>query len=163
MSTYKSLTLQLKSFIENYSYDEIYTETSEYIWGEIYSDAGIEKSKFIPVMQNELEQYWKTLYVKIKKETGQNKHLDESREESWRMFKSFIDLYNDTGNIIELAYNFDDMVLYPIAVISMMKIFNADVCYEEYCELEFYTSNEWKSIYLYKEIEEATIFHIRRQ
>lgn len=161
LSCYQSLTENLKSYIDNYSYDEIYTETDEHIWSEIYLDAGIEKSRFIPAMQNELERYWRTLYKRIKEEIGQTKHLDESKEESWRMFKSFIDLYNDSGSIIELAYDFDEMVLYPIAVITMMKIFNADVCYGEYCELEFDTGKEWESICLDDESWDAPIFHIR--
>ncbi|HEX8334565.1 MAG TPA: DUF4365 domain-containing protein, partial [Segetibacter sp.] len=148
MSTYQSLTEQLKSYIENRSYDEIYTETREDIWGYIYLDAGIEKSKFIPVMQNEWERYWERLYSRIKEEIGHTDHLDKSREESWRMFKSFFHLYNDAENIIELAYDFDDMVLYPLAVITMMKIFDPEVCYDEYCELEFDTGNEWESISL---------------
>jgi hypothetical protein len=146
ISCYQSLTEYLKSYIEKYSYTEIYTETNEQIWSEIYIDAGIEKSRFIPIMQKELERYWRTLYESIKEEIGRTKHLDESKEESWRKFKTFIDLYDDSGNIIELAYDFDDMVLYPIAVISMMKIFNADVCYGEYCELEFDAGKEWESI-----------------
>jgi hypothetical protein len=161
VSSYESLTVHLKSYIENYSYDEIYTETKEYIWSEIYIDAGIEKLKFIPVMQNELERYWQTLYNRIKEEIGHTEHLNESKEISWRMFKSFIELYDSVGSVIELAYNFDDMVLYPIAVISMMKIFNADVCYEEYCELEFYATDEWESICLDDENWDKPIFYIR--
>ncbi len=161
VSTDQSLTEQLKSYLENYSYDEINIATSEHIWAEIYIDAGIEKSKFIPVMQSELERYWRTLYKKIKQEIGRTRHLDESKEESWRMFNSIIALYNDSGNIIELAYDFDDMVLYPIAVISMMKLFNADICYEEYCEFEFDAGDEWESICLNDENLDASIFYIR--
>lgn len=161
ISCYESLIEHLKSYIDNYSYDEIYTETNVHIWSEIYIDAGIEKSIFIPVMQSELERYWRTLYKRIKEEIGRTEHLEERKEESWRMFKSFIDLYDDSGNIIGLAYNFDDMVLYPIAVISMMKIFNADVCYGEYCELEFNDGIEWESICLDDESWDAPIFYIR--
>ena len=112
-------------------------------------------------MQNELERYWRTLYKGIEDEIGQTDHLDKSKEESWRMFRTFIQLYNDSGSIIELAYDFDEMVLYPIAVISMMQIFNADVCYGEYCELEFYAGNEWESICIDDENWDAPTFHIR--
>lgn len=161
LSCYQSLTENLKNFIDNCSYDEIYTETDEHIWSEIYIDAGIEKSKFIPVMQNQLERYWRTLYKRIKDEIGRTEHLDKSKEESWRMFKTFIDLYNDSESIIELAYDFDEMVFYPIAVISMMHIFNADVCYGEYCELEFDTGKEWESICIDDESWDTPIFHIR--
>lgn len=151
----------MKSFIDNYSYDEIYTQTDEHIWSENYLDAGIEKSSFIPAMHNELEIYWRMLYKRIKEEIGQTEHLDESKEESWRRFKTFIELYNDSGSIIELAYNFDEMVLYPIAVITMMKLFDADVCYDEYCELEFQTGKEWESIWLDDESWDSPIFYVR--
>lgn len=161
ISSYQSLTEYLKNYIDSYSYGEIYTQTNENIWSEIYIDAGIEKSKFIPVMQNELERYWRTLYKTIKDEIGRTEHLDKSKEESWRMFKTFIDLYNDSESIIELAYDFDEMVFYPIAVISMMRIFNADVCYGEYCELEFDTGKEWESISLDDESWNAPFFYIR--
>lgn len=161
ISCYQSLTEYLKSYIDNFSYSEIYTETNEHFWSEIYVDAGIEKSRFIPIMQNELERYWRTLYKSINEEIGRTKHLDKCKEESWRMFKTFIELYNDTSSIIELAYDFDEMVLYPIAVISMMKIFNAEVCYGEYCELEFDASNKWESICLDDENWDAPIFQIR--
>lgn len=53
------------------------------------------------------------------------------------------------------------MVFYPIAVISMMQIFNTDVCYGEYCELEFDAGKEWESICLDDESWDAPIFHIR--
>lgn len=161
ISCYQSLTEYLKYYIENNSYNEIYTETDEYIWSEIYVDAGIKKSKFIPVMQNELEEYWRSLYKRIKEEIGRTNHLDESKDKSWRMFKTFINLYDESESIIELAYDFDEMVLYPIAVISMMKIFNAHVCYLEYCELEFDAGKEWESISLDDEDCNAPIFHIR--
>ncbi|GHB80129.1 hypothetical protein [Persicitalea jodogahamensis] len=161
ISCYESLTYQLKSYIDNCSYDEICSETNKNIWSEICIDGFIERSEFIPVIQRELELYWRTLYKEIKEEIGRTKHLDESKEESWRVFKSFIDLYNDAENIIELAYDFDETVLYPIAVISMMKILNADVCYGEYCELEFEAGNEWESIYFNNESWDLPFFYIR--
>src|SRR5258706_9244767 len=99
-------------------------------------------------MQNELEHYWRNLYKRIKDEIGHSNDLEKSKEESWRMFKTFINLYNDATNIIELAYDFDEMVLYPIAVISMMRIFDPEVCYDEYCEFEFDAGNEWESVSL---------------
>ncbi|MFJ1434952.1 DUF4365 domain-containing protein [Capnocytophaga canimorsus] len=159
ISCYESLTDHLKSYIKNYSYDEIYTQTDQNIWSEIYIDAGIEKAIFIPVMQNELERYWQTLYKKIKKQIGKTKHLDDKKKQSWRMFKAFIDLYDNAGCIIELAYRFDEMVLYPIAVISMMKIFDENVCYSEYCELEF--NQNWEDICLKEEDYNTPYFYIK--
>lgn len=112
-------------------------------------------------MQNELERYWQTLYKRIKEKIGRTEHLNESREQSWRMFKTFSDLYNDTENIIELAYDFDEMILYPIAVISMMNILNPDVCCAEYCEFELDASGRWESICIDYESWDSLIFYIK--
>jgi hypothetical protein len=49
-----------------------------------------------------------------------------------------------------------------MAVITMMNIFNAEVCYEEYCEIEFFSSNEWESICLDEDDEKSQIFFIRK-
>lgn len=160
ISCCESLTEHLRSYINRRSYDEIYTQTELHIWSDIYTDMGIKKSEFIPVMQRELELYWETLYKTIQENIGRTSHLDNRREKSWRVFRTFIDLYNDAGDIIELAYDFDEMILYPIAVISMLEIFNAEVCYDEYCELEFY-NGEWESICIDDEGLEAPIFNIR--
>ncbi|MCD4746008.1 MAG: DUF4365 domain-containing protein [Bacteroidales bacterium] len=43
MDTYEGKTFELKSLIEDRSYDEIYTITNENIWSEIYLDTGIKK------------------------------------------------------------------------------------------------------------------------
>ncbi len=146
ISTWESQIKYLKDFINGRSYDEIYTETNMHIWGEIYIDAGIEKHKFIPIMLNEWEYYWDDLYRRIKNEIGSTKHLDKIKEQSLRKLETLFSQYNESGNIIEFAYDFDDMVLYPIAVITMLNIFDAEVCYSEYCEFEFYGSNQWEGI-----------------
>jgi hypothetical protein len=160
VSTYESLSEYLNYYFQNDSYDEIYTETNENIWEEIYIDPGIEKSKFIPVMQNEWEHYWTRLYDKIGKEIGSTEHLSVRKEESWKRFKSFVDLFNDADNAIELAYDFDDMVLYPMAVITMLKIFDLETCFDEYCEYEFFGISDWESIEIY-DIMDSPLFFIR--
>lgn len=160
MNTYEGKTEELKYLIENKAYEEIYTMTNENIWSEIYLDVGIEKAKFIPEMHNLWERYWDDLYERIRKEVGSTKHLDKSKERSWRQFQIFSESYKEIGDIIKYAYALDDMILYPIAVVAMMNIFNAEVCYEEYCEYEFYTG-EWESIYTDNEDKLKPIFHIK--
>jgi len=153
MDSYEGKTATLKSFIENRSYDEIYTETNEGIWREIYIDAGIEKETFIPRLINEWDRYWDNKYERIKESVGKTGHLDKMKEKSWRNLEVFMQMYNDAGDIIKLAWELDDSELYPLAVITMMNIFDPDVCYEEYCEFEFYNSNEWESICVDKDEE----------
>ena len=148
IDTYEGKTAFLKSVIEGRSYDEIYVMTNENIWSEIYIDAGIEKHIFLPQMLNEWETYWDTKYQRIKETVGKTEHLDEMKKKSWRQFQVYMECYGDSGDAIKLALDIDEDCLYPIAVITMMQIFDAETCYQEYCELEFYNGDEWESISL---------------
>jgi len=160
MNTYEGKIEELKHFIEKRSYSDIYTMTNENIWSEIYLDAGIEKEQFIPVMHNLWEEYWDNLYTSVKKEVGNTSHLDKSKERSWRQFQIFSESYNDIGDIIKYAYALDDMNMYPLAVVSMMNIFDAEVCYSEYCEYEF-ESGDWESIWVNDEDDTKPIFYLK--
>jgi predicted RNA-binding protein (virulence factor B family) len=90
----------LTYFINNRSYDEIYTQTNENIWSEIYLDAGIEKEVFVPRMIKEWDLYWHQLYLHIKDKIGITVHLDEIKDKSWRDLQTFIQIYNDTGILL---------------------------------------------------------------
>jgi hypothetical protein len=147
MDTYAGKCARLKAYVERNSYDEINVMTEESIWREIYGDTGIEKHKFLPVMLSQWEIYWSDLYVRIREEIGRTAHLDEMKAQSWRGVQVFMECYEGAGNIIELASDIDDMKLYPMAIITMLDIFDADVCYEEYCEYEF-SGEEWESVIL---------------
>lgn len=146
IDTYEGKQIELKSYIDSNSFDEIYTMTDEWIWGEIYIDAGIEKAKFIPILIKKWENYWDELYEKINKQIGHTSHLDKLKERSWREFSLFTESYSDSTNIIELAYEFDESTLYPLSVLTMLEIFNMEVCLDEYCELEFDAKDEWQLI-----------------
>lgn len=162
IDTYEGKTAFLKSIIEGRSYEEIYTMTNESIWSEIYIDAGIEKHVFLPEMLNEWEKYWTTEYQKVKETVGKTAHLDEMKEKSWRQFQVYMECYDDIGDIIDLACKIDDVALYPIAVITMMQIFDAKICYQEYCELEFDSGEEWESVSLGNDEEwDSPVFFIR--
>jgi hypothetical protein len=161
VDTYAGKTKELKSFIDRKSYSEIYTQTNENIWSEIYLDAGIEKAVFIPEMLVHWEDYWNELYKRIQDEVGSTDHLDQSKERSWRQFQIFSEGYDDVGDIIKYAFALDDMELYPMAVVSMMNLFNPDVCYSEYCEFEF-ENGEWETIREDNDDEDAPIFYIQK-
>lgn len=160
LDTYEGLTCRLKSFIENKSYDEIYTETNENIWSDIYTDAGIEKHVFLPKLLSQWEEYWNNEYRDIREKTGKTSHLDELKRQSWRQFQVYMTCYDNGEDAIKLAYKIDEMGLYPISVITMMNIFDAETCYGEYCEFEFDGNPEWKSISL-DEDDNSPIFYIR--
>ncbi len=157
--TYEGLTLQLKHYIENRSYDEIYVMTNEYIWSEIYIDFGIEKAVFVPVILKEWELYWETKFKEVI--TGRLKYLEEQKDISRNKLTIFLNLYENTGDIIKLASELDDFILLPIAIISMLQIFDKEICYEEYCEHEFFGIGKWKSIYVNEEKEDDPMFFIQ--
>jgi hypothetical protein len=161
MDTDEGLIARLKKIIEKRSYDEICTETDENIWSEIYIDAGIEKHIFLPKMLNEWEIYWNTLYENIQKSVGKTDHLDKMKQTSWREFQVFMECYDGHGDTIELAFEIDENGLYPISVITMMNIFDADICYNEYCEHEFYGNGEWESVSLDDDKDDCPVFYIR--
>ena len=163
MDTYSGLHARLKGYVENESYDEIYTQTESWIWKEIYIDAGIEQHKFIPVLLSNWEHYWFEEYKEIKESVGSTDHLDETKARSWREVQVFMGCYKDAGNVIELAEEIDEMNLYALAVITMLEIFDADTCYEEYCEHEFERSDVWESISLNDDDEnfDGPIFFIK--
>lgn len=135
--------------------------TDKWIWGEIYIDAGIEKEEFIPTLIKKWESYWYELYAKIKLEIGHTIHLDKLKERSWREFSLFTESYNDSGNIIELAYEFDESTLYPLSVLTMLSVLHLEVCLDEYCELEFFAKDEWESIDSREYSNNDEIFFIR--
>jgi len=161
MDTYEGKTAFLRSIIDGKSYDEIYTMTNEDIWSEIYVDAGIEKHIFLPKTLSEWENYWNKTYQEVKENIGRTEHLDKMKQESWRKFQVYMECYDSAGDAIKLAYELEDSVLYPLAVITMMQIFDAETCYQEYCELEF-DSNEWESISFDDDEDwDSPVFYIR--
>lgn len=161
IDTYPGLKATLNDYVENNSYDEIYTETEQYIWSEMYIDAGIEKHEFIPILQRKWESYWRELYFRIRNKIGRTNHLDSLKEQSLRELNSFINLYNETPDIIKLAYDFDENCLYPLVVSTMLWICDSEVCFGEYCEYTFFSSQEWESICLDDDDVDSEIFFIK--
>lgn len=60
----------------------------------------------------------------------------------------FKECYDSAGDIIKLAWEIDDIEVFPLAVIAMLDIFDADSCYDEYCEYEFEQPDEWGAVIL---------------
>ena len=157
MDTYEGLTHRLKLYIKNKSYDEIFIETNESIWSNIYLDSGIEKHLFLPKMLKHWELYWYREYSEIRERVGKTNHLDELKNCSWREFQVFMECYDDAGDAIKLAYELNEDKLYPLSVITMMEIFDQDACCEEYCELEF---SDWELISINDE-DDSPVFYFR--
>lgn len=163
IDTYEGKKATLKDYLARNSYHEIYTETERYIWSQIYIDPGIEKQEFIPILHTRWESYWANLYAVIKEEIGSTKHLDKLKERSFRELNGLINLYDNSTDIINVAYNFDDMLLYPLAVSTMLDIYDEESCLDEYCEFDFFASQNWESIELNEENWNSNIFFIKQQ
>lgn len=160
VSTYGGLRDELNFYCSTDSFDDISTMTDSRHWSEIYLDSGIEKSKFIPKLLNNWERYWEKTFTEIRNEIGSSIHLETRKERSWRQFQIFSEAYNDAGDIIQFSYDLDDLDLYPLVVLSMLQIFDKDICFLEYCELEFVYGN-WESICVDDENDDKPIFYIK--
>lgn len=161
INTYEGKIDELKYFIETKAYSEIYTMTNQGIWSEIFLDSRIPKEEYIPVMQNLWEEFWDELYLSKNKSIGSTKHLDKSKDKSWRQFQVFTDSYNNVSDIIKYAYKLDYTTMYPIAVITMLNIYNQEVCYAEYCEYEF-EYGDWESVCVNDEDDLKPVFYIKK-
>ena len=161
MDTDEGLISRLKSFIKNKFYEDIYVITNKDIWSNIYIDAGIEKHIFLPELLNQWEIYWSTKYREIREAIGKTNHLDELKNCSWRQLQVYMECYDGAGDAIDLAYQLDEDILYPISVVAMMNIFDPDTCYEEYCEFEFDGNHGWESIFINDEDDDSPLLYIR--
>lgn len=148
IETYESLTAKLNEYITDKFYDEIYLNTDEYIWNEVFLNSDIKKHEFIPRMLNEWEGYWGSIYQEIKNELGHTHHLDKHKDISFKKLEKLFELYNETDNIIQLAYELDELELFPLAVTAMVNISDSESCFNEYCNMEFSKSDIWTDIYL---------------
>lgn len=119
---------ELRLMINERQYENIYIETNKNIWSKIYIDAGIEKSRFISKLYDEWQIYLEFISNSVSKE-----RFNKLKEESWRELSLLAIVYDDC-NPIEFSYQINDMVLYPICVITMLNIFDLDCCIEEYLE-----------------------------
>ena len=124
---------ELRKIIEERNYDEIFCSTSQENWSIIYDDAGIVKSRFIAKLYSEWNIYWDK-----KNEQKYSKQIIEKlKQDSWRELCLLTMCYDDV-NPIDFAYEISDLILYPICVITILKIFDLDCCIEEYFEYENY-------------------------
>ncbi|MCJ8145358.1 DUF4365 domain-containing protein [Acinetobacter sp. A3.8] len=177
VDTFEGKIKNLKDCIDNQSYNDLLAMTDISIWSTIYCDAGIEKDKFIPVMYDLWEMYWDDEYERIKKSIKEcqnanvvvdensltaTKYLDKLKNKSWRSFQLFSEGYNDAGDIIAYAYNLDFSILYPMAIVAMMNVFDQEICYWEYCDFHF-SSENWELIFMDDELDDSKpAFYIQK-
>lgn len=161
MTTIEGRMAELKSIIDGKFYSEITTETDENIWSDIYLDAGIEKWVFLPVLLREWEEYWEKEYKRVSETGKATTHLVHLKDFSWKQFQIFMECYDSAGDIIKLAVEIDDFELYPLVVISMLKIFDPTCCYSEYCDFEF-SDDEWECIFIEDDNDDSPLmFYIK--
>jgi hypothetical protein len=158
MDTYEGRSARLKGYYERDSYDEIYTQTELSHWSDVYTDAGIEKHVFIP----ELLSRWESFWASNERQFGDLPHIAKLKEASWRRLQVFMNLYDTSGDVITLAHDLEESELYPLAVLTMLDIFDADTCFTEYCEYELDSRGDYESIEVETDGEgESMIFYIK--
>jgi len=142
--TFESREKQIQNYIEERFYEEIHVFTSFSAWSEVYQDYGILKHQFIPIFLREWDYYWEKEYEISEKLKTQKSYIDELKNNSLRKLDKFSDLYNETDNVIDLAFDFDYESFYPIAIITMYHILGSNIL-SQYCEFEL-DSEEWIDI-----------------
>lgn len=144
--TLESRIKRIQYYIENRFYEEIHVFTSFSAWSEVYRDYGLLKHQFIPVFLREWDYYWEHEYEISEKLNTPKSHIDELKNNRLMKFDKFSDLYNETNDVIELAFDLDYEIFYPIAIITMYNILGSDILslYSEF-ELED-EDEEWIEI-----------------
>jgi len=146
MDTVAGLKARLRSFIAKKSYTELGIMTSKFIWSKIYNEAGgIAKHIFLPEMLLEWEIFWDNEYEELKNAGSDTAQFEIAKAKSWRQFQVFMACFSDSVDIIQLAFEIDDMELYPMIVTTMLRIFDPEVCFQEYCLAEF-SGDDWKRV-----------------
>ena len=141
MHTFEGVSHEIEEAVKHEDYEAL-ADTYPPAWDEVYYDAGISKSEFIPSMLAEWEAYWE-------KETC-NRNVSEtflksSRERSWRQFEVFMACYQVDECPIALAERLDPFILYPLSLITMLSIFDMEASLGEYCSELF---SEWTPVVL---------------
>ena len=134
MDTFEGRTALLKSYVEKKSYDDIYTDTNEQIWNLVYHENGVDKQDLYPILLREWRDY-------------ADQQTDVIQDDSWKFLQELLRRYDQTHDLVLLAYEIDEYRIYPILVTAMLKLCNDDDCYLHYCEEEFFGGNdEWEAI-----------------
>ncbi len=145
IDTYEGKSHEIRTLINKRQLEELRFFTNEEYWKAIYLDAGIDKSDFVPMLFNLLEDYWTEQFVKnVNCYTEYQKK--EIKDKAWKQIQLFSDGYLDAGNVIQLAINIDEYILYPLAIIVMTRIFDEACIYSEYMEYEFWAQDVWENI-----------------
>jgi len=162
MDTYAGLTARLKHFVDARHYDDL-CGTDSQIWNEIYRNRPIKKHDFLPVLLSEWEIYWQEVYSRVKKDVGHTNHWNERKSSSWRSMQVFMECFDSTTDVIDLADRINELEFCPIAIITMVENDN-DSCYDEYCGLEFEQEDKWACIDFSADEDdyESPLFYIRQ-
>lgn len=148
MDTFEGRVSLLQSYVEQKSYDDLYTDTHEQIWNLVYHDNKVDKQDLYPILLKEWRDYADLQTPSI-------------QEDSWKQLQELLRKYDETHNLVLLAYQIDEYRIYPIVVTAMLQLCKEEDCYFDYCEEEFFgPSNEWESI-IDETDDMAPVFFIR--
>jgi len=110
-------------------------------------------------MFNKWENYWE---MALEDEKLDRNHIVNLRQKSWREFQVFMASYDDSVFMIDLAYQINEILLFPITLCSIVECFSSKQLLEEYCDREF-DLEDWEPIALEDKEDKCNdiVFYIR--
>ncbi|MCX2485502.1 hypothetical protein [Pedobacter sp. MR2016-24] len=134
MDTYEGRAATLKNYVDQHSYDDIYTDTNEQIWSLMYHENEVDRQNLYPIVLREWRDYADTLSA-------------AKQDDSWKYLEQFLRKYDQADDLVLVAYEIDEFRIYPIVVVAMLQLCDTDNVYINYCAEEFFGGNdEWKPI-----------------
>lgn len=156
IDTYPGLTSRLASFINNRSYEQLSQMTNETIWSATFEGIKVEKQILLAKLQQELDIFRQHL---PHGEGSKISHL--APQKFLDNFNSFKTSYQGIKSSVSSACSLERTVLFPLIVLALMKYFNPDIFYEQYCAIEF-SGEEWEGIVTDEnEGEHPTLFFVK--
>lgn len=119
-------------------YDEIYTMCDFKAWYEVYFGEEILRHNFIPVFLKEWEEFWRSQ----KDQFSDEEWYKENKAKSWNRFQVFMNCY-EPATAYELALNLSDIEFGPLFVLTMIQIFNKDICIQQYLDERYDDVHGW--------------------
>lgn len=136
MVSWQGRIAELEMLIAGKQYDEFFVQTDPAIWNSIYRRNRVNVQEFVAAIRVQWILYWDRLYTEIFSETGSATHLDDLKNRSWYLLKHFCDTCHKKDNVVLLAAELDDLVLFPLAVMALVQLIGTAECFRQYCETE---------------------------
>ena len=142
MDTTPGLKARLRDYVSRKSLDEILHMTNGEFWNDILNDPDLKKDDLALLMIQEWHTYWNNEF-----ETADlpRATLERERLASRADLHRFAD-NNSITDMVDTAFKISEYVVYPILILAALRLFDAEICYEEYADMEFWGDEGWEVI-----------------